>query len=332
MFKNKVLLITGGTGSFGKQFVKYALLNLKLKKIIIYSRDELKQFEMKKSFDLKNQKKIRFFIGDVRDYERLNYALREVDIVVHAAALKQIGACEYNPFEAIKTNVLGSNNLIQASLRNKVKRVIALSTDKASSPINLYGATKLTADKLFISANYHRGSTDVKFSVVRYGNVLSSRGSVVTVFKKNNSQKKPFEITHKDMTRFNITLDQGVKFVVNSLKEMRGGEIFVPKLSSFKVIDLAKAINPKAKTKFTGINYGEKIHEEMISVNETGEILAYKDKFIILPDMKMISWKKSELFKKKIKPKILKSFSYTSCSNNNFLNHNQIKNLVKKYS
>ena len=332
MFKNKVLLITGGTGSFGKQFVKYALLNLKLKKIIIYSRDELKQFEMKKSFDLKNQKKMRFFIGDVRDYERLNYALREVDIVVHAAALKQIGTCEYNPFEAIKTNVLGSNNLIQASLRNKVKRVIALSTDKASSPINLYGATKLTADKLFISANYHRGSTDVKFSVVRYGNVLSSRGSVVTVFKKNNSQKKPFEITHKDMTRFNITLDQGVKFVVNSLKEMRGGEIFVPKLSSFKVIDLAKAINPKAKTKFIGINYGEKIHEEMISANETGEILAYKDKFIILPDMKMISWKKSELFKKKIKPKILKNFSYSSNSNNNFLNHNQIKNLVKKYS
>ena len=328
--KNKTIFISGGTGSFGKEFTNFVIKNLNPKKIIIFSRDELKQFEMKKTFNKNQLKKIRFFIGDIRDYSRLEYALAGVDIAVHAAALKQIGACEYNPFEAIKTNVIGSNNLIQACIHNKVGKVLALSTDKASSPINLYGATKLTSDKLFVSANYHRGPSGMKFSVVRYGNVFSSRGSVVTVFKKLKSQNKPFEITHPNMTRFNITLNQGVKFVIESINEMQGGEIFVPKLSSFKIVDLAKAINPKAKIKITGINYGEKLHEEMISSNETGEILSYKNKYIILPDMKMINWKKDYYIKKKPSPKILKQFSYQSDTNKNFLNLKELKDMLKK--
>ena len=328
--RNKVIFVSGGTGSFGKTFVNYVLHNLNPKKIIIYSRDELKQFEMKKNFNNNELKKIRFFIGDVRDFERLRYALKGVDIVVHAAALKQIGACEYNPFEAIKTNVIGSNNVIQASIENNVSKVLALSTDKASSPINLYGATKLTSDKLFVSANYHRGVSSIKFSVVRYGNVFSSRGSVVTVFKKLKSQKKPFEITDPRMTRFNITLNQGVKFVVDAIKKMCGGEIFVPKLSSFRILDLAKAIDTKAKIKFTGINYGEKIHEEMISSNETGEILSFKDKYIILPDMKMINWDKKIYFKKKPYPKILTHFTYQSNKNEKFLNLKELKALLQK--
>ena len=327
---NKTIFISGGTGSFGKAFTDYVIKNLNPKKIIIFSRDELKQFEMKNSFKKSQLKKIRFFLGDIRDIERLTYALKNVDIVIHAAALKQIGACEYNPFEAIKTNVLGSNNIIQASLANKVEKVIALSTDKASSPINLYGATKLTSDKLFVSANYHRGSEGIKFSVVRYGNVFSSRGSVVTVFKKLKEQKRPFEITDINMTRFNITLNEGVKFVLNSLDIMKGGEIFVPKLSSFKISDLAVAIDPNTKIKITGINYGEKIHEEMISENETGDILSFKDKYIILPDMKMISWKKDLYLKKKPYPKVKKHFSYRSDRNTKFLNLKQIKQLLKK--
>ena len=328
--KNKTIFISGGTGSFGKEFTNFVIKNLNPKKIIIFSRDELKQFEMKKSFNKNQLKKIRFFIGDIRDYSRLEYALAGVDIAVHAAALKQIGACEYNPFEAIKTNIIGSNNLIQACIHNKVGKILALSTDKASSPINLYGATKLTSDKLFVSANYHRGPSGMKFSVVRYGNVFSSRGSVVTVFKKLKSQNKPFEITHPNMTRFNITLNQGVKFVIDSINEMQGGEIFVPKLPSFKIIDLAKAINPKAKIKVTGISYGEKLHEEMISSNETGEILSYKKKYIILPDMKMLSWKKEHYLKRKPYPKILKHFSYQSDTNKNFLNISDLKSLLKK--
>ena len=328
--KNKTIFISGGTGSFGKAFTNYVIKNLDPKKIIIFSRDELKQFEMKRSFDKAQLKKIRFFIGDIRDIERLTYALKNVDIVIHAAALKQIGACEYNPFEAIKTNILGSHNIIQASIINNVKKVIALSTDKASSPINLYGATKLTSDKLFVSANYHRGSSGIKLSVVRYGNVFSSRGSVVTVFKKLKEQKKPLEITDMNMTRFNITLDEGVKFVLNSLDNMKGGEIFIPKLSSFKISDLARAVDPSAKIKITGINYGEKIHEEMISENETGDILSFKDKYIILPDMNMISWKKDLYLKKKPYPKVKKHFSYRSNKNEKFLNLKQLKELLKK--
>ena len=328
--RNKTIFISGGTGSFGKEFTKFVVKNLNPKKIIIFSRDELKQFEMKKSFNKNQLKKIRFFIGDIRDYSRLEYALKNVDVVVHAAALKQIGSCEYNPFEAIKTNIIGSNNLIQACIHNNVSKVLALSTDKASSPINLYGATKLTSDKLFVSANYHRGSSSMKFSVVRYGNVFSSRGSVVTVFKRLKSQNKPFEITDTNMTRFNITLHEGVKFVVDSINKMQGGEIFVPKLSSFRIIDLAKAINPNAKIKVTGINYGEKLHEEMISSNETGEILSYKNKYIILPDMKMMSWNKNHYLKKKPYPKIVKNFSYESNSNKNFLNLKKLRDLLKK--
>ena len=271
-FKNKNIFISGGTGSFGKKFVNYLLKNSNPNKIIIYSRDEQKQYQLKKIF---KSKALRFFIGDVRDYNRLNFAMQDADIVVHAAALKHIDIAEYNPFEYIKTNIIGAQNIIEASLNNKVKKVIALSTDKASSPINLYGATKLISDKLFIAANNYKGFKDIKFSVVRYGNVMGSRGSVLPLFleQKNN---KIITITDPNMTRFNITLSEGVDFVLFCLSKMMGGEIFVPKLKSYRLIDLAKAVSADAKIKIIGIRPGEKIHEEMISVNDAQKVLNFK--------------------------------------------------------
>ena len=325
--KNKVVLITGGTGSFGKSFVKYAL-SKKPKKLIIYSRDELKQFEIKKNFNKSELKILRFFIGDVREYDRLSYALQNVDYVIHAAALKQIDTCEYNPFEAIKTNVLGAQNLINASLSSGVKKVIALSTDKASSPINLYGATKLASDKLFIAANYHKGSTGGKFSVVRYGNVFNSRGSVVPVFLKRLKDNQNFEITDLKMTRFNITLDEGIKFVSNCLNIMEGGELFVPKLPSFNIFDLAKAIDKKKIIKVIGVRPGEKIHEEMISENEPNDIVDMKSYYVVLPDMQKVSWSKEKYFKKGTKMK--EKFSYRSDNNKNFLKVEDLSKLIKK--
>ena len=324
--RNKVVLITGGTGSFGKSFVNYALTK-QVKKIIIFSRDELKQFELRKKFNNKNLKKLRFFLGDVRDYERLSYAFKQVDIVVHAAALKQIDTCEYNPFEAIKTNIIGAQNVISASLEAKVSKVIALSTDKASSPINLYGATKLASDKLFIAANYHRGKSGQKFSVVRYGNVFNSRGSVVPVFLKKVKTNEKFEITHEDMTRFNITLNQGVDFVGRCLNIMEGGELFVPKLPSFKVMDLAKAIDKNKKIKIIGIRPGEKIHEEMISDNESNPVIDMKSYYVVLPDMKKTSWSAEKYLKlgKKLKNK----FSYRSDKNINYLTIKELSKLIK---
>ena len=238
MFDNKVILVTGGTGSFGKEFIRFVIKNYKFKKIIIFSRDELKQHEFRISLSDKELKKVRFFIGDIRDKNRLKMAMQDVNILVHAAALKQVPTIEYNPFEAVKTNIYGAQNIIEASLETKVEKVIALSTDKASSPINVYGATKLTSDKLFISANNYSGIKNIKFSVVRYGNVFGSRGSVIPIFLnvKNNN----YNITDVNMTRFNITLEEGVKFVIFSLKNMIGGEIFVPKLKSYKITDLVK--------------------------------------------------------------------------------------------
>tara|TARA_B100000787_G_scaffold163912_2_gene146051 strand:+ start:2079 stop:3065 length:987 start_codon:yes stop_codon:yes gene_type:complete len=327
--KNKVILITGGTGSFGKIFVNYALKQ-NPKKIIIFSRDELKQFEMRKNYNKFQLKKLRFFIGDVRDYERVFYALKQVDYVIHAAALKQIDTCEYNPFEAIKTNIIGAQNIINASIERNIKKVIALSTDKASSPINLYGATKLASDKLFISANYHRGSTGEKFSVVRYGNVFNSRGSVVPVFLNKVKTGKKFEITDPKMTRFNITLDEGVNFVGKCLEIMEGGELFVPKLSSFNITDLAKAIDEKKQIKIIGIRSGEKIHEEMISDNESNPIIDVKDFYVLLPDMKMVSWSKNKYLK--IGKQVKEKFSYTSDNNKKFLNIKELKKLIKGLS
>ena len=283
MFNDKTILITGGTGSFGKKFTELLLKRYKPKKIIIYSRDEFKQFEMSKIF---NDKCMRYFIGDVRDKERLKRAFEDVDYVVHAAALKQVPAAEYNPMEAIKTNVLGANNIIDAALDSGVERVIALSTDKAVNPINLYGATKLAADKLFIAANKMKGKRDIKFSVVRYGNVMASRGSVIPFFMKLTKEgAKELPITHLEMTRFWITLEEAAEFVMNSFKTMKGGEIFVPKIPSMRIVDLAKAINPDAKFKIIGIRPGEKLHETLISIDESYNTIEFKNYYAIQPSI-----------------------------------------------
>ena len=328
MFKNKTILVTGGTGSFGTNFVKYILSHQKqIKKIIIYSRDELKQFDFSRELSENySKKKFRFFIGDIRDKSRLMYALKDVDIVVHAAALKQVPAADYNPFEFVKTNILGAQNVIEASLDTNVKNVFALSTDKASSPINLYGATKLCSDKIFTSAQSYAGSSKTKFSVIRYGNVFGSRGSVVPLFLKNKD-KKYFEVTHSKMTRFSITLDEAIRFVIECMKKSRGGETFIPKLPSYNIIDLCKAIDPKKNIKIIGVRPGEKLHEEMFSVHECDNILEDKDKYIMLQNSfenTMNNYSQKEVKLKKLK----KKFSYSSNTNFNFLNIKQLGNLL----
>lgn len=281
MLDNKVILITGGTGSFGKKFVKTILERYQPKKVIIYSRDELKQYEMQQTF---NQECMRYFIGDVRDFERLKVAMEGVDYVVHAAALKQVPAAEYNPMECIKTNINGAENVVKAALYQKVEKVIALSTDKAANPVNLYGATKLASDKLFVAGNNITGDRPTRFSVVRYGNVVGSRGSVVPYFKRliaNGAKSLP--ITHKDMTRFWITLEQGVEFVLDNFKRMHGGEIFVPKIPSMKIVDLAKAMAPDLPLKFIGIRPGEKMHETMCPADDSHLTVEFDTYFVIKP-------------------------------------------------
>ena len=265
--RNKSILITGGTGSFGKHLTLKLLKNYNLKKIVIFSRDEFKQYQFKNEINKKFHKKLRFFIGDIRDYQRLLEALQGIDYVFHAAALKHVPALEYNPMEAVKTNIIGSQNLITACKSTGVRKIIALSTDKAAAPINLYGATKLTADKLFVASNNSRGNNYFTASVVRYGNVMLSRGSVIPYFLSKKEEKN-VEITDLNMTRFNITLDQGVNFVLDCFKKMLGGEIFVPKIPSYRITDLAKAIIPKAKIKIIGIRPGEKINEDMITISD----------------------------------------------------------------
>jgi UDP-N-acetylglucosamine 4,6-dehydratase/5-epimerase len=283
----KTILITGGTGSFGKKFVETVLKRFNPKKIIIYSRDELKQFEMQQEAHFrKDGVLMRYFIGDVREEKRLIRAMEDVDIVVHAAALKQVPAAEYNPFEAVKTNIIGGQNVIDACFECGVKKVIALSTDKAAAPINLYGATKLTSDKLFTAANNYKGKHDIKFSVVRYGNVMGSRGSVIPFFlDKKKSGVLP--ITDKRMTRFNITLQEGVDFVLYCLDKMWGGELFVPKIPSFNIIDLAKAVAPECKIEEIGIRPGEKIHEEMITEADSMNTIEFEKYFVILPSVQL---------------------------------------------
>ena len=279
MFNGKNILITGGTGSFGKKYTEILLKNYKPNKIIIYSRDELKQFEMAQKF---NDKCMRYFIGDVRDKERLHKAMEDVDIVIHAAALKQVPAAEYNPMEAVKTNINGAENVINAAIKNEVEKVIALSTDKAAAPINLYGATKLASDKLFIAANNLVGKRKTRFSVVRYGNVIGSRGSVVPFFMKLiKAGEKVLPITHPEMTRFLITLEQGVNFVLKNFERMQGGEIFVPKIPSMKMVDLAKALCPECELKIVGIRPGEKLHEVMITRDD--RCVEFDDHFVIKP-------------------------------------------------
>ena len=322
------ILITGGTGSFGKALVKNLILNFpNLKRLVVFSRDELKQHNMQESLQKYNCKALRFFIGDVRDYKRLRRALNNIDLVVHAAALKQVVAAEYNPIEFIHTNIYGAENLIEASIDSNVKRVVALSTDKAVSPVNLYGATKLCSDKLFISANNYSASKPI-FSIVRYGNVMGSRGSVVPLFL-NLKDKNIFPITHKDMTRFNISLEQGVDLTLWALKNSIGGEIFVPKIPSYKVVDLAKSISSNAKIKYIGIRPGEKLHEELISQMDSFNTYELKDKFIIFPKS---SNKYFKHYSKKFKIKKLKeNTSYTSLNNEKFLNIKELKILISKY-
>ena len=327
MLNKKSILITGGTGSFGRARVRHILKKYKkIRRLVIFSRDELKQFEMEKEFSVKKYPCMRYFIGDVRDSERLTVALRDIDYVIHAAALKQVPTAEYNPIETIKTNIIGAQNLIEASLKNKVQKLIALSTDKASSPINLYGATKLCSDKLFIAANNIKGKKKISFSIVRYGNVMGSRGSVIPVFL-NSKKTGTLLITDNRMTRFNLTLSQSVEMVEWALKNSIGGEIFVPKIPSYKILDLAKAICPNCKIKIIGIRSGEKLHEELVSIGESQNTLETKNYFIILPTQED-SFLNS--FKKKFKAKkVKKEFSYRS-NNNRFLSVAELKNLIKK--
>ncbi|MDM3872389.1 UDP-N-acetylglucosamine 4,6-dehydratase (inverting) [bacterium SCSIO 12696] len=284
MFSNKSILITGGTGSFGKKYTKTILERYNPKRLIIYSRDELKQFEMQQTF---NAPCMRYFIGDVRDAERLKQAMQDVDFVIHAAAQKQVPAAEYNPMECIKTNVHGAENVIQAAIANDVEKVIALSTDKAANPINLYGATKLASDKLFVAANNMVGKGRTRFAVVRYGNVVGSRGSVVPFFKRLLSEGvEELPITHADMTRFWISLQQGVDFVLTNFKRMHGGEIFVPKIPSVRIMDLAEAYAPGVATKIIGIRPGEKLHEIMCPADDSHLTLEFGDHYVLRPTIK----------------------------------------------
>jgi len=326
MLNNKTILVTGGTGSFGKCFVKYVMTHYEPKKIIIYSRDEFKQFimqnEMKEYAD-----KLRFFIGDVRDKERLERALKGVDYVVHAAALKQVPACEYNPNEAIKTNINGAMNLIDACLDSgSVKKVVALSTDKAVNPVNLYGGTKLVSDKLFIAANAYSGTNDINFSVVRYGNVAGSRGSVIPFFAniiKNGGDKLP--ITDYRMTRFWISLEQGVELVIKALNEANGGETFISKIPSFKITDLAEAMMPGCEMPEVGIREGEKLHEIMVTVEDSMTTYEYDKHFIVYPQMVWNNRQQPIPGGKKVE----EGFSYSSGNNTEWLTVEEIRELLK---
>jgi UDP-N-acetylglucosamine 4,6-dehydratase len=280
-FSQASILITGGTGSFGRAFVRHILDNADPRRVVVFSRDELKQYEMREQFN--GDDRLRWFLGDVRDLERLRRAMHGVDYVVHAAALKQVDTAEYNPIEYVKTNVLGSQNVIDASIDSGVRKVVALSTDKASSPINLYGATKLTADKLFVAANNYGAAYDTKFSVVRYGNVMGSRGSVIPFFRSLHEQGRPITITDRRMTRFWITLEQAVRFVVDSLGLMAGGELYVPRIPSMRIVDLAEAVAPGSPIKDIGIRPGEKLHEEMIAADDSRRTVRLPERYVVTP-------------------------------------------------
>ncbi|MFA5410257.1 MAG: UDP-N-acetylglucosamine 4,6-dehydratase (inverting) [Candidatus Omnitrophota bacterium] len=322
-WKDKVILLTGGTGSFGQKFTEVMLSKYRPKVIRIFSRDELKQWEMERRIN--NDKRLRFFIGDVRDKDRLERAMDGADIVVHAAALKQVPLCEYNPFEAIKTNILGAQNVIEAAIDHNIEKVIAISSDKAVNPVNLYGATKMCMEKIFIAANAYVGKKrQTKISCARYGNVMGSRGSVIPLLKKQKSTGT-ITITDKRMTRFWITLEQGVEFVVRCIEMMRGAEIFVPKVPSMKVIDLARSIAPKCKIKYIGIRPGEKIHECLITEDETGHAREYKNFFVITPEYLRRS---SRVYRKG--SRLLESFRYASDSNKHWLTEKELQKTLRK--
>ena len=323
-WKNQVVLVTGGTGSFGKQFLEIMLAQYQPAKLIIFSRDELKQHEMRAGgFD---HPSLRYFIGDVRDLERLRRAMHGVDIVVHAAALKQVPACEYNPMEAIKTNILGSSNVMEAALDAGVKRVMALSTDKAVNPINLYGATKLAAEKLIIQSNAYAGGTATRFSCVRYGNVVGSRGSVIPIFFRQR-QNGVLTITDERMTRFWLTLEQGVLFVIRCIEQMRGGEVFVPKIPSTHIIDLARVIAPQAQLDVIGIRPGEKLHEVLIHEDEARTTVELEDMFVVRPTAAL--WFGHE-WSEKGRP-LPVGFRYGSDTNSQWLTDDQIRELVAPF-
>ena len=330
MFNNKNILITGGTGSFGKKYTKILLENYKPNKIIIYSRDELKQYEMAQEFD---SSIMRYFIGDVRDEDRLNTAMNGVDFVIHAAAMKHVPIAEYNPMECIKTNIHGAQNVINASIKNRVEKVIALSTDKACNPVNLYGATKLASDKLFIAANNIVGIAPTRFSVVRYGNVVGSRGSVVPLFKKliaNGAKELP--ITDEKMTRFWITLEDGVKFVLKNFERMQGGELFIPKIPSMKITDLAATLAPNLPTKIIGIRPGEKLHEIMISADDALHSLEFSDHYVIMPSIKFYD-KQANFAINKLGEKgysVSSEFEYRSDNNTQWLDGKSLKDMMEK--
>ncbi len=323
MFDNKTILITGGTGSFGRKYVDVLLEKYSPRKIIIYSRDELKQFQMQETHD---SKVMRYFIGDVRDYERLNQVMDSVDFVIHAAALKQVPAAEYNPMECIKTNIHGAENVIKACINNNVEKVIALSTDKAANPINLYGATKLASDKLFVAANNMASGRKSRFSVVRYGNVVGSRGSVVPFFKKIiEDGGKSLPITHPEMTRFWITLRQGVEFVLENFDRMHGGEIFVPKIPSIKITDLAKALSPKLSQEIVGIRPGEKLHEIMCPSDDSHLTIEFSNHYVIKPSIRFLDENDFLIDRKKEEGKLVEQgFEYNSGTNKHFLNQDEI--------
>lgn len=314
------ILITGGTGSFGKAFLAQVLETRNPERVIVFSRDELKQYEMRAAFG--DDSRIRFFIGDIRDQDRLRMALHGVDYVVHAAALKQVDTAEYNPMEYVKTNVLGSENVISASLDAGVKKVVALSTDKASSPINLYGATKLTADKLFISANHYGSSYGTMFSVVRYGNVMGSRGSVIPYFRSLAERGEPLTITDQRMTRFWITLPQAVDFVIESFEQMAGGELYVPRIPSTQIMDLAEAIAPGATIVETGIRPGEKLHEEMISKEDSRRTIRQEDRYVVLPTLAQWGFEEPQ------GEAVPDGFAYASDTNDLWLSVEEIRTLL----
>ena len=318
-WKHQTILLTGGTGSFGKHFCQYMMEKYHPKVIRVYSRDELKQHEMRQQF---GERQLRYFIGDVRDVDRLRRAMEGADIVVHAAALKQVPACEYNPFEAVKTNIHGAQNIIDAAIDANVKKVVALSTDKAVNPVNLYGATKLCSDKIFINGNSYSGEKGTRFSCVRYGNVIGSRGSVIPLFMKQREKKK-LTITDNRMTRFWIHLDQAVELVLEALSHMQGGEIFVPRIPSMKIVDLAKSIGPECDIEVIGIRPGEKLHESLITEEEGRSTIQYNGMYIILPEHAW--WERKNYNGAK---KVAEGFSYRSDMNNKWLTINDLKALT----
>jgi UDP-N-acetylglucosamine 4,6-dehydratase/5-epimerase len=326
---NKSILITGGTGSFGKKFVEMVYARFPdVRRVVIFSRDELKQFEMSQLYPQSKYKSIRFFIGDVRDAARLKRACEGVDIVIHAAALKQVPAAEYNPMECIKTNVFGAENVINAALDTNVQRVVALSTDKAAAPINLYGATKLCSDKLFVAANNMRGSRDLRFSVVRYGNVIGSRGSVVPFFMEKRKDGV-LPITHADMTRFNISLEDGVEMVFHALEHAWGGEIFVPKIPSYRITDVATAIGPDCEQKLVGIRPGEKLHEEMITETDSLNTLETEKYYVITPSTP--TWDVDDYLAAYNGQRVPEGFKYSSGTNTDWLTVAQLREQIRAH-